>query len=142
MKRKIKNRTGMICIVIILVGLMVAPSFAADNNISYKFKIKANNQNSYSYDEFRQTYNMENKWKIDLRYSGEGDGTISTFWLAKSSNFQRVSGVFNVKEGSGAHYYRASSLASNHTYVSFGAENNNTTTKTYTISGYWDEETN
>lgn len=37
--------------------------------------------------------------------------------------------------------YRQTKKAAAQQYVSMGAENNNNTSKTYNVSGYWDEET-
>ncbi len=65
-------------------------------------------------------------------------GTVATFWLDKSGT--RVSDVHDVAQGSGAHYYSAFSTA-NQSNVRLGAENNNASPNSYTISGYWDEET-
>lgn len=48
--------------------------------------------------------------------------------------------LHDIKEGTGDHYYSAFSSASQRD-VCLGAENNNNSSSTYTVSGYWDEET-
>ncbi|MFQ7310803.1 DUF2712 domain-containing protein [Sellimonas sp.] len=76
-----------------------------------------------------------------MTYSSEGKGTIATYWLALfNSSHTLASGTHNVTQGSGAHYYSAKSNASK-SNVCLAVENNNNTTNTYTVAGYWDEET-
>ncbi|MBB3908820.1 DUF2712 domain-containing protein [Anoxybacillus rupiensis] len=122
------------------VGIFTFSNFtyASDDNIGFNFELKPNYDNSYSAARYRQTTNPNNKWKVNLTYSSEGVGTVATFWLDKAGT--RVSEWYNVKQGSGPHYYPAYSTA-NQSYVRLGAENNNYTSASYTISGYWDEET-
>ncbi|MCD4839645.1 MULTISPECIES: DUF2712 domain-containing protein [Neobacillus] len=122
------------------VGIFTFSNFtyASDDNIGFSFTLKPNYENSYSGERYRQTTNPKNKWKVNLTYSSEGVGTVATFWLDKSGT--RVSDVHDVAQGSGAHYYSAFSTA-NQSNVRLGAENNNASPNSYTISGYWDEET-
>ncbi|TYS67940.1 DUF2712 domain-containing protein [Sutcliffiella horikoshii] len=119
--------------------LITAPAFAANDNIFYSFEIKPYHGNGYTEERYRQTTNVNNKWKVDLQASGEGKGTITTFWLDK--NLTVVSNLYDVKQGSGAQYYSAYHTASQ-VYVGLGAENNNYSANSYTVSGVWDEETN
>lgn len=65
-----------------LIGMNASQAFASDDSIPYSFKIKANYANTYSDKEYRQTTNTQNKWKVDMTYSEEGEGTITTYWLA------------------------------------------------------------
>lgn len=124
-----------------LIGMNASQAFASDDNIPYSFKIKANYANTYSDEEYRQTTNTQNKWKVDMTYSEEGEGTITTYWLAAyNSNHDKVSDTHDVTQGTGTHYYSAYSSASQRD-VCLGAENNNNSSNTYTVSGYWDEET-
>ena len=108
-----------------LIGMNASQAFASDDSIPYSFKIKANYANTYSDKEYRQTTNTQNKWKVDMTYSEEGEGTITTY---------------DVTQGTGTHYYSAYSSASQRD-VCLGAENNNNSSNTYTVGGYWDEET-
>lgn len=136
-----KKRLGFILGVAMLAAMNVIPTFASDDNHGYSFVIKANHANTYSSSRYRQTTNTNNPWKVNMTYSGEGTGTITTYWLALyNSSHTLVSGTHDVKQGSGAHYYTATSKA-NQMDVCLGAENNNNSTNTYTVSGYWDEET-
>ncbi|MBP1564747.1 MAG: DUF2712 domain-containing protein [Oscillospiraceae bacterium] len=64
-----------------------------------------------------------------------------TYWLTKSSDKATASDFHDVKQGSGAKYYKALKNASE-TYVVLAAENNNYDASSYSVSGYWDEETN
>ena len=135
-------RIVLVAILGILIFSLSAIGFAEDNNIGYSFTIKANYGNSYSSARYRQTKSKENPWKVQLKSSGEGKGTITTFWLSKSTidGTVVVSPTRNVKQGSGATYSGAYGSASK-SHVKLGAENNNYSANTYTISGIWDEET-
>lgn len=86
---------------------------------------------------------VNNKWKVNLTNSAEGNGTLATFWLTTRSDGKNVVSdkTHDVAQGSGAHYYNAKASASQ-TDVRLAAENNNDSTNTYEVSGYWDEETN
>lgn len=125
-----------------ILGMNTLSAFASDDDIGYSFTIKANYGNTYSDSRYRQTSDSDNKWKVNMTYSSEGAGTITTYWLALfNGSHTVVSDTHNVKQGSGAHYYSATSGASQKD-VCLGAENNNNSPNTYTVSGYWDEETN
>ncbi|MCC8074140.1 MAG: DUF2712 domain-containing protein [Clostridiales bacterium] len=133
--------TILALIVITTISLSGLVAYAySDNNISYSFTIRASQAVSkYSEDEFRNTYNNDNAWKVNLRSSGEGSSTITYFRLCLEDN-SGVSSWHSVVQGSGSHYYSAWDGA-DHTHVYLQGKNNNNTTKTYTVSGYWDEET-
>ncbi len=143
MKKKggLKKKVVAIVALIAVMAMNIVPAFASDDNVAFSFTVKGAYANTYSAKRYRQTTNTSNKWKVNLAYSEEGVGTYTTFWLASSSDHDVVSGIHDVKQGSGDHYYNAYSTASE-SYVCLGAENNNYTTSTYVISGYWDEETN
>ena len=116
---------------------------ASDDNIGFSFQLKPHFANSTTTARYRQTSDVDNKWKVNMVNSTEGRGTIATFWLAtKSDGTDIVSDTtHDVAQGSGAHYYKAKHTASK-TDVRLAAENNNDSPNTYNISGYWDEETN
>ncbi len=117
--------------------------YASNDNVGFSYTVKAKYQNSYYYSRYRETTYSLNPWKVNLTYSGEGKGTTSTFWLSEFSGdwyVQRVSATYNVKQGSGDKYFVASNNASKKD-VSLSVENNNYSKRSYTISGYWDEET-
>ena len=123
---KIKKAAAFMAAIAFVLTTGFASINASDDNISYSFKLKANYANSYTKSRYRQTSNTKNKWKINHAYSSEGRNTIAHFgWQ---------------NQGTGPHYYNAWSGASK-TDVCLGAENNNGTSKEYSISGYWDEET-
>lgn len=140
---KTKKRTMMLGLAAAMIIAMNASTvLAADDDIAYSYTIKANYGNTYSDSRYRQTTNTSNKWKVNMTYSGEGEGTVTTYWLALfNENHDVGSATHDVKQGSGAHYYKANSNASQKD-VCLAAENNNNSTNTYTVSGYWDEETN
>lgn len=113
---------------------------AANENYSFSFSIKSWNGNTRSGGRYRQTTNAYNAWKVNLVKSTEGAGNpITRFWL-ETYNGTNVSPAHNVNAGSKNHFYAANSSASKAT-VYLTAENNNFTGQTYSVSGYWDEET-
>lgn len=142
-KNYYKRLTSVILALIVVATIsatgLVAYAYS-DNNISYSFTIKASQVASkYSEREYRNTYDNSNAWKVNLRSSGEGAKAATYFRLCLKDD----SGVSNwklVAQGSGAHYYSAWDGA-DHTYVYLQGKNNNNSAKTYTVSGYWDEET-
>lgn len=113
-------------------------AFAANDNIPYNFSMQPNYGNTYSSPEYRQTTNTQNQWKVNLAYSSEGVGTITTFWLDKSGTV--VADPKPVTQGTGDKKFDAYGTASQ-SNVRLGAENNNYSASGYTASGYWDEET-
>jgi hypothetical protein len=141
-RKDAKKRWVLPTILAILLGLSAAPVFASNDNHAYSFTIQPHYANSYSSAAYRQTTNLSNQWKVDLAYSGEGAGTITTFWLAKSVGRSVGSNTHDVRQGSGAHYYVATNSVVSATDVVLGGENNNDSANSYIISGYWDEETN
>lgn len=107
---------GCLLIVGVLFGAMNVS--ASDDNIAYSFSVNAFLGESRSpYGRYRQTTNVNNKWKVNLRSttegSGNGNGNITTFY---PGNYD---------------WGKASA-----------AINNNYSISSYNISGYWDEETN
>lgn len=142
-KNILKSSVVLCAGVLLLIGSTVAS--ASDDNKKFNFSMPAKSQNVYSTTEYRQTTNPNNNWKVNLVTSTEGGNTHTkaNFWLAKYYKGSHVmaSNTYTVKEGSGAHYYPATSLA-NQSHVALGCENNNYVNKSYIVSGYWDEETN
>lgn len=136
---------GLILTLVMIISIITlnSISLAADNNIGYKFTIKSLMANSYSSEKYRETTNPSNPWKVKLESSGEGKGTITSFWLARKDVWGdkvRASDIHNVKQGAKAKYSGAWKSA-NKSKVYLGAENNNNSYNTYSVSGYWDEET-
>lgn len=133
------HKVGLAAIMGIGIFTVSNSAFASNDNVEFSFKLQPNHGNSYSGSRYRQTSDSTNKWKVNLAYSSEGKGTVATFWLDKSGT--RVSDTHNVTQGTGDHKYLAFSTA-NQSNVRLGAENNNPTPDSYTVSGYWDEEIN
>lgn len=119
----------------------VSPIAAAyeDNDVKYHFNIGTYQSNSRSSGRYRETTNTENKWKVKMTYTNEGEGTYTTYWL-EHYNGDNVSPAHTIRIADGTKYYSAWSSASKST-VYLTAENNNNNNITYTVKGYWDEET-
>lgn len=132
----------LMCVCCFVTSFSLTAFAANDDNIAYSFKMKANGARSYSSSEYRGTPNPKNSWKVNMTYNAEGSGTVATYFLASSNIITRTqySDAHDVKQGSGAHYYAAYAEASEKN-VALGCKNNNIVDKSYTVSGYWDEET-
>lgn len=132
----------LICLSCIVTSFSLTAFAANNDNIAYSFKMKANLGRSYSSSEYRGTLNPKNSWKVNMTYSDEGTGTAAIYFLASANILTRtqLSDAYTVKQGSGAHYYAAYAEASERN-VALGCKNNNDVAKSYTVSGYWDEET-
>ncbi|MFC6202260.1 DUF2712 domain-containing protein [Lactiplantibacillus nangangensis] len=140
--KALKTKTVSVCLLSILTfGVIGAnTAYASNDNWGFRFGIQSNQANSRSGRRYRETTNVNNKWKVNMQRSGEGARTVTTYWLenAKGTN---VSPSLHVKQGSGSYYSTAYSDASKK-YVYLTAQNNNYNGSHYTVSGYWDEETN
>ncbi|MBF2356247.1 DUF2712 domain-containing protein [Listeria welshimeri] len=144
--KKFVSKNVRIIIAIVVGVLVFAPAFhskASDNDYGFDFKLKPNCANSGSSSRYRETTSVNNPWKVRLKNSTEGKGTIASFWLGTyDRNTKAVQGstIMNVKQGAKARYCGAYKIANkNTTYLA--AENNNYTSKTYYVDGVWDEET-
>lgn len=62
------------------LGVLGTSSVALDSNdnVGYRFTLKANYGNTYSGERYRQTENTANKWKVNMSYTSEGTGKIAT----------------------------------------------------------------
>ena len=67
------------------IGMSALSILASDDNIiikdinGYAFTIKTQKQNTHSQPRYRQTTHANNPWKVNLKKSGEGSGTITNF---------------------------------------------------------------
>jgi hypothetical protein len=112
-----------------------------DNNIGFSFRIQGSVDNAQApKSEFRNTSDNSNSWKVQMSKSGEGQHTITNFWIV-NKNGRSASSEYSIKQGDSARYKRANDNG-DHINVYLTAENNNfMSSKTYTVTGYWDEET-
>lgn len=139
MKQK-KNNLRLTALLLVTGMISVDCVYASDDNYSFDANLYAFHGNSYTKEHYRQTTSPNNPWKVNLAYSKEGVGTYATFWLDSDQKGGRVSGYYNVKQGTGANYLPAYSFV-NQSNCGLGMENNNYTNGVYPINGYWDEET-
>ncbi|MDM5287218.1 DUF2712 domain-containing protein [Peribacillus frigoritolerans] len=142
----ISRKSNFLMYVLIIVSIFSIGSsvFAANNtgdDKSFRFTVPASSNpdkgttydNGYSQTQSRSTAEKNAPWYLNLAYSSEGAGTITTMWLAKGSTAYSVANKYyqgkkytiKVKSGvSGS--------------VRIGAENNNLTSKSHKVEGYWD----
>ena len=140
-KKRLVKLTIFSLLLVFFVG--VKNVSAKDDNIGWEFTIYAEHTNSYSYSRYRETSSVANPWKVQLKTSGEGKGTITTFWLAKQIEpyyWQQVSVTRNVKQGA-APTTSGAYKSANKSHVSLADENNNYSVNSYWATGIWDEET-
>ena len=141
MTRKMKRVLGMALSIVSIASFAIPSVYAgAENDFAYKFRVGSYCSNGQCNTERnRQTGDSADRWKVKLDTSGEGKGTITTFWL-ENYDGDNVSQTVNVKQGKG-YYYRPSYRSGCKIYVWLTAENNNFNGTSYEVSGYWDEET-
>lgn len=137
---KNKKMIALIISALAIVALLIPASiYASDDKWGYAFRIKGYQENTRTGPRYRQTSNTENPWKVALEKSGEGTGTITTFWLEVKSG-KNVSTSVNAKQGH-APYYTSAYDDANRVNVYLTAQNNNYNAGFYDVSGNWDEET-
>lgn len=144
MKNSLKKKVISISMCVVAVSTLMIPSvFAAykDNNIGFSFRIQGSVDNAQApKSEFRNTSDNSNSWKVQMSKSGEGQHTITNFWIV-NKNGRSASSEYSIKQGDSARYREANDNG-DHINVYLTAENNNfMSSKTYTVTGYWDEET-
>lgn len=127
------------------IGLGTLPVEAGNENSGYSFMIKKDQANTSTGTKYRQTTTERNTWKVRMYFSQEGTNTYTKYWLEKS-NGTNVSPAVDVKAGnkdskSGRNHYIKGNAGANATEVRLTAENNNVNSSTYSVEGYWDEET-
>ncbi|WP_350300350.1 DUF2712 domain-containing protein [Peribacillus frigoritolerans] len=127
------------------IGLGTLSVEAGNENSLYSFKIKKEQGNEYTRTKYRQTTTERNTWKVRMYHSQEGTNTYTTYWLERSDG-TNVSPSVKVTAGSGGeksgrNHYVKGNAGANAAKVRLTAENNNYSSSTYTVDGYWDEET-
>ena len=127
------------------IGLGTLSVEAGNENSGYSFKIKKEQGNEYTRTKYRQTTTERNTWKVRMYRSDEGTNTYTTYWLEKS-NGTNVSPAVDVKAGNkdlkgGRNYYIKGNAGANAAKVRLTAENNNVSSSSYSVKGYWDYET-
>ena len=127
------------------IGLGTLSVEAGNENNKYSFTILKDQKNSFTGTEYRQTTTERNTWKVRMYFSNEGTNTVTTYWLEKS-NGTNVSPAVDVNAGntntnSGRNHYIKGNAGANGANVRLTAENNTASSSSFTVKGYWDEET-
>ena len=142
--RKKKTMLCFLSAMSILVAGVAQVNAGKTNNYEFHFNIKANQGNIFSEKRERSTKDPKCAWMVDFTKSTEdagGKACKTRFWLEKAGIFgKQVSDDHDILEGSGRKFY-ASTKSGTQCDVKLGAENNNYNAKTYSVTGYWDEET-
>lgn len=133
------NKVKKCLLTVVAVTFIAAavPVFAIEDSIAYEFNLKTGYANAYSEGRYRQTTNLQNKWKVDMRYHSRGTTKRATYWLARTGDKERVSETVDATASSSKRYLPAWKGASQ-CNVCLGCENYDNATAT--VSGYWDEE--
>ncbi len=129
------------------IAFLIIPvsSLSANNDdIKFGFQIMPHQSNSRAPGRYRSTNNVNNQWKVNMKYSGEStasnnDGYVTRFWI-EHENGTNVSKSVEQSERTGTMYVKPYSSANKST-VYLTAENNTYTNTSYYVSGIWDEET-
>ncbi len=121
MKKGIKIKIFSLLIGLITINTLIV--YSSDDNHNYSLSVKSFGKNVRTTRRYRQTNSINNPWKVKLITSGEGSGTITTFWL-EDFYAKNVSSDINAKQGAEAIYDKPYSSA-NKIDVYMAAENNN-----------------
>ncbi len=140
MKRKVKLMAVLFLVCLSIAGLININIKAAGND-NRKFKMLVQDHGGATANDglYRATKYADNLWKVRLDKSGEGEGTITMFWLENYGG-KNVSKIYYVVQGRSANYYPAFASASK-TDVYLTVQNNNLRGNKYSIEGVWDNET-
>lgn len=130
-----------------LIGLsamgLFASAYSYDNNYYFSFTVGDHQKWGYiGSSQYRGTRYVETPWMVNFTSSSEGAGTVMEFFLLNNDwfRYEKRSDYKRVQQGSGKKYFHAYDSA-NQSDVRIGARNNNNVAYSYTVSGYWDEET-
>ncbi len=145
--KKLTKKFVAIVIALFVVSAISASSLVAvastNDDIDFSFGIKAYNAITRDPNKrLRSTSNNDNAWKVSLVLSNEttdNKGCGSRFCLGLEDKTE-ASEWHLVERGSGEHYYPANDAA-DFRYVYLQCQDNNNSSKTYTVTGIWDEET-
>ncbi len=142
MKKKTTKVFSVVLVVMLFVATFAVSAFAGDENLIYSFNIQANrNVTRYTVGQFRDTTNNNNAWKVNFKTSNEpGTGRTFTEYVITKSDGTLAASWHSVQVSTGAHYYAANDNGDFATVYLNGRDNNNIAS-TYTVTGYWDEET-
>ena len=145
--KKLTKKFTAIVIALLVVSAISASSLVAmasvDENIEFSFSVTAHNSITQETDgRYRSTSDNNNAWKVRLITSTETDATkgCGSYFCLGLENEELASAWYLVERSSGAHYYPTNDEADFET-VYLQCKDNNNSSKTYTVGGYWDEET-
>ncbi len=149
-KSLFKKLAVSIMLLVVMVSSTAALSSYAyfDNNISYNFRIVPGGKVSkFEYDEYRQTTNTNNSWKVEMTYSTESTSGAKTYTMfhlgVNNPNGINPMGSdsYYVQLDAGPYYRPAYTAASQKYVFLYGKDNMKSLDYYYTVTGYWDEET-
>jgi hypothetical protein len=141
MKKLKRSTLAAVLMMSVVLICTIIPTFASNDNHQFEFDLVPGSNEKYAPARYRQTSNSANKWKVNFKKSGEGDGTCTKFRLVKHTNKAVKTDAKFIYSGTGAHYYNA--MASlNQTDVTLSAQDDENTGSVYHASGVWDEEIN
>jgi hypothetical protein len=143
MKNEFKKKLATCSLCILgLSSLAITSAIASsDDNYAFSFRIQGSVDNAQdSTGRYRGTDDNSNAWKVNLKSSGEGSGTITDFWIERKSG-RNASSQYHVKQGNGSYYFPANNNGDKVIVYLTGENNNFASTKQYSISGIWDPET-
>lgn len=146
----ISRKSSLLMFVLIVTAVLsIGTGALAANNpsddVSFSFTIPASSNpdagttyaNGYSSAKSRSTAEKNAPWYLNFGYSAEGAGTITTMWLDKSRT--PYSWAADFTQG---RTYTTKVKSDVSGSVRIGAENNNLSAKSYTVSGSWDPAVN
>lgn len=136
MREKLKKILPFAIVLCLLGGI---ESYAATTYRTYEGEIKGWHANTRFDYKHRSATTTSNPWEVGLMYSGEGEDTITVFWL---ENFygDNVSDDVEVYYNNYLLYVTSPYSSANGIDVYLTGENNNFNSDTYKVRGHWTQQ--
>lgn len=137
----LRKYSKLIPLLVVFCVLTGGVAYGSYTMTKFSGDIKTLQKNTRFAWKHRSTKDTENPWRVTIDYSGEGNGTITTFWLEDfygNNVSQDVDAVYD-----GIHQYLCpaySSASGIDVYIT--GENNNYNFDEYYIEGRWSPQDN
>lgn len=134
--RVLRKYNKLIPLLVVLCFLFGGVAYGSYNMTKFSGNIQSYWKNTRFDNSHRSTKDTENPWRVAIDYSGEGKGTITTFWLEDFYGHNVSQDVDAVYNGIYQYVCPAYSSASG-IDVYLTGENNNWNSDVYYIEGRW-----
>lgn len=139
--RLLRKYSKLIPLLVVLCVMTGGVAYGSYKMTKYSGEILSCHKNTRFDRKYRSTKDTENPWRVTIDYSGEGENTITTFWLEDfygNNVSQDVEAEYNgIYQYVSPAYSSASGID-----VYLTGENNNYNFDEYYIEGRWSQQDN